>query len=165
VLCILFSCCRAFFPAVAHHDMQSPALFKPSIKVNKNKNHEGKIEFNSAWTHYNAGWPGCLMCCEKLSNSRTCNVERLFQNEHTAFVDKYQAAEVEPFLTCCSKVSKLIYFHKVSKLNNCCWFCGGSWDSEESVGESVSVLGSVSELLRVRCSSLKLSEDALSQRS
>lgn len=52
---------------------------------------------NSAWTDSfafttdDAGLPVCLICGEKLANNKKSNVERYFQNKHTAFAEKYHA--------------------------------------------------------------------------
>ncbi|CAI5687214.1 general transcription factor II-I repeat domain-containing protein 2B [Oreochromis niloticus] len=64
-------------------------------KSQKRKVSEENREFNSAWTYLfaftgnNAGLPVCLICGERISNNKKCNVERHFQNRHLAFAEKY----------------------------------------------------------------------------
>lgn len=38
---------------------------------------------------FNLDLPVCLICGEKLSNNKKCNVERHFKNKHSAFAEKY----------------------------------------------------------------------------
>ncbi|KAL3976511.1 testis-expressed sequence 12 protein [Sarotherodon galilaeus] len=64
-------------------------------KSQKRKVSEENREFNSAWTYLfaftanDAGLPVCLICGERISNNKKCNVERHFQNKHLAFAEKY----------------------------------------------------------------------------
>ena len=68
-------------------------------KSKKRKVAEENRDFNSAWTDSfafsttDAGLPICLICGEKLANNKKCNVERHFQNKHSAFAEKYQAGD------------------------------------------------------------------------
>lgn len=61
----------------------------------KRKVSEENREFNPVWTDSfaftanDAGLPVCLICGEKLSNNKKCNVERRFQTKHSVFAEKY----------------------------------------------------------------------------
>ena len=68
-------------------------------KNQKRKVSEENREFNSAWTYLfaftanDAGLPVCLICGEKISNNKKCNIERHFQNKHLAFAEKYSTED------------------------------------------------------------------------
>ncbi len=68
-------------------------------KSKKRKASDENRTFNVSWTDPFAftadktGLPVCLICGEKLANIKKSNVERHFQNKHTAFAEKYPAGD------------------------------------------------------------------------
>ena len=97
---------------VANLEFLTPGLGRLTMdKSPKRKVSEENRELNYAWTDSfaftanNAGLPVCLICGEELVNNKKCNVERHFQNKHTAFAERYQAGDERKSIVLC-----VIYF-------------------------------------------------------